>query len=454
MWNVWSNRVQHELSSRTKIINSTVTGEGYVGGLVGNCNGNVLIENCSFSGEVVSSSRAAGGICGTIGGTTGSITINHCSFEGSVIDNYEDSVIYGAGGIVGHVTFYSGNVINFTINITNCSNKGDIEGYASAGGIIGRYGSGSGNRNYTNNLYVSNCYNTGNILARLDSTTYNASGVGGIVGTVAASYLGTKIINNCYNIGSISTNFIDAGGIAGRLTAISTAGESFITNCFNAGSVSGSTSTTFGFELGGIVGGMDSHSTVSYCKWGVDCTLSSAAGSGTVSNCSTMTETQAKTQSWYTTSSNWNSSYPWDFEETWTIISSQNNGYPVLLNTDVEIYNIYYNANGGSGSMASQTKISGVDLTLRSNTFTRTGYTFQGWATSASGSVVYANGATYTANASVTLYAVWADTTNPTISRVTYTQNDGTSYYVYAYASDSGSGINRVQFPTWTNYEW
>lgn len=70
-------------------------------------------------------------------------------------------------------------------------------------------------------------------------------------------------------------------------------------------------------------------------------------------------------------------------------------------------YTVSYNANGGSGAPSSQTKWFGTALTLSSTKPTRTGYTFQGWATSASGSVAYAAGASYTANQAVTLYAKW-----------------------------------------------
>ena len=73
----------------------------------------------------------------------------------------------------------------------------------------------------------------------------------------------------------------------------------------------------------------------------------------------------------------------------------------------LDSYTIKYNANGGSGTPSSQTKWYGKALTLSSTKPTRTGYTFQGWATSASGSVAYSAGGSYTANASVTLYAVW-----------------------------------------------
>lgn len=69
---------------------------------------------------------------------------------------------------------------------------------------------------------------------------------------------------------------------------------------------------------------------------------------------------------------------------------------------------VTFNANGGSGSMANQTASSATNLTA--NTFTRSGYTFAGWATSATGTVAYADGASYTFTSSTTLYAVWTPT--------------------------------------------
>lgn len=85
-------------------------------------------------------------------------------------------------------------------------------------------------------------------------------------------------------------------------------------------------------------------------------------------------------------------------------------------------YTVSYNANGGSGAPSSQTKWYGKSLTLSSTKPTRTGYTFAGWATSASGSVAYAAGASYTANATVTLYAKWTAHTYT----VKYNANGGT----------------------------
>lgn len=70
-------------------------------------------------------------------------------------------------------------------------------------------------------------------------------------------------------------------------------------------------------------------------------------------------------------------------------------------------YTVSYNANGGSGAPSAQTKTYGKNLTLSIDKPTRKGYNFKGWATTASGSVKYAAGGTYSDNASVTLYAVW-----------------------------------------------
>lgn len=70
-------------------------------------------------------------------------------------------------------------------------------------------------------------------------------------------------------------------------------------------------------------------------------------------------------------------------------------------------WTVAFDANGGSGAPSSQTKWRDETLTLSSTKPTRTGYTFQGWATSASGSVAYQPDASYTSNSALTLYAVW-----------------------------------------------
>jgi len=86
-------------------------------------------------------------------------------------------------------------------------------------------------------------------------------------------------------------------------------------------------------------------------------------------------------------------------------------------------YSVSYNANGGTGAPSAQTKWHDETLTLSTTKPTRSGYSFQGWATSSGGSVAYAAGAAYKSNAAVTLYAVWAASS----WTVAYNANGGTS---------------------------
>ena len=71
-------------------------------------------------------------------------------------------------------------------------------------------------------------------------------------------------------------------------------------------------------------------------------------------------------------------------------------------------YSVNYNANGGTGAPATDTKIYGITLSLSITKPTRTNYNFLGWATSATATTAqYSAGGNYTANSAVTLYAVW-----------------------------------------------
>ncbi len=80
-----------------------------------------------------------------------------------------------------------------------------------------------------------------------------------------------------------------------------------------------------------------------------------------------------------------------------------------LLKPDFVLANnerlVCFNANGGDGEMSEIVFTNGS--ALPQNVFTKKGYKFAGWATSADGKALYANGATVTLAESVTLYAVW-----------------------------------------------
>ncbi len=80
---------------------------------------------------------------------------------------------------------------------------------------------------------------------------------------------------------------------------------------------------------------------------------------------------------------------------------------------DGQPYTVKFNANGGTGTMANESFVYGTAKALTINTFTRTGYIFVGWATSASATTSkYDDGEsvsnlTTTSGGTVNLYAVW-----------------------------------------------
>ncbi len=107
------------------------------------------------------------------------------------------------------------------------------------------------------------------------------------------------------------------------------------------------------------------------------------------------------------TDSHGNSIAEWQFE----------NGGTATAKWAPNINRVVFNANGGSGNMSEQEIATNESANLSVNAFTRKGYTFAGWAESATGSVVYEDGAEYTmgAESSYELFAVWTANRNEII---------------------------------------
>ncbi len=83
---------------------------------------------------------------------------------------------------------------------------------------------------------------------------------------------------------------------------------------------------------------------------------------------------------------------------------------------------ITFNANGGTGASSTQTIVTAEKDYLRTNTYERVGYKFDGWATTATGKVVYYDGALYTiGTVNVTLYAKWSQ--EPGSTMITFNPN-------------------------------
>lgn len=119
-------------------------------------------------------------------------------------------------------------------------------------------------------------------------------------------------------------------------------------------------------------------------------------------------------------------------------------------NWTANIYTVTYNANGGSGTTANSTHTYDSAKALTKNGFSRTGYTFDGWATSASGAKVYndqQNVTNLATSGTYTLYAHW----NPNQYTLTLDKQGGSGGSGSATAT-YGSTVPSISVPTKTGY--
>ncbi len=88
-------------------------------------------------------------------------------------------------------------------------------------------------------------------------------------------------------------------------------------------------------------------------------------------------------------------------------------------------YTVSFNANGGQGQMDTQEFTYGISSNLKENAFTKTGYSFAGWAETKDGPVKYANNAAVQSlieSGNKELYAVW----NAVTYTISYDLDGGT----------------------------
>lgn len=113
--------------------------------------------------------------------------------------------------------------------------------------------------------------------------------------------------------------------------------------------------------------------------------------------------------------------------------SSTSDGYAILYFDEAGVWyelehTLKYNANSGTGSAPAEAYYNhGANATAAAaNTFSRTGYTFNGWKTGASSGTSYAAGASVPMNSNITLYAQWQINNHA----VTYTAPSHGSYTI------------------------
>jgi hypothetical protein len=71
-------------------------------------------------------------------------------------------------------------------------------------------------------------------------------------------------------------------------------------------------------------------------------------------------------------------------------------------------YTVTYNSNGGTGDMSSQEKLEGVNITIKTNGFSKQDGQFKEWNTRSDGNgKIYYEGEQYSEDQDITLYAIW-----------------------------------------------
>ncbi len=223
--------------------------------------------------------------------------------------------------------------------------------------------------------------------------------VGGIIG-----YCYSSAPTNCLNYGTISGNNY-VGGISGYSQGH---WGNPIFNCVSAGEVLGET------NVGAIAGGTGSMSGSNSSYWSEEMTVDVAFGynynaSGSnIINTTRVSESLMKTQEWYETTSNWLSSYPWDFVNTWVIVEGANNGFPVLRGNSTIMT---YHSNFGDDEIVSQQYDLDASVVIENgDLFAREGYNFLYWNTEANGGgLTFLPGDSYTGSVGLTLYAIWEE---------------------------------------------
>ena len=121
----------------------------------------------------------------------------------------------------------------------------------------------------------------------------------------------------------------------------------------------------------------------------------------------------------------------------WTNRDNGNMGLQWFKRSESEItYTISYDANGGSGAPASQTKTRGEDLIISDVQPIKSGYTFMGWSTIQNGNVSYKSGWPCSENRDLILYAVWE------------------KYYTVTFDAKGGTGApDPITFPSGSGAE-
>lgn len=237
------------------LVGGSITGDSYVGGIVGNAIGeNTVISNATNSASVTGNSQV-GGIVGIItGNSVNKSKVNNVINTGTINGNAGNDV----GGLIGSLN--NSQLIGNSYNLGAVTSSGH-----DVGGLVGSALNstiGDGTNLVYNRLDVTGAYNVGGIVGNMEgSTVKNAENSGTVLATwYSVDNYGNS--NGKYNyhsaeyngVRSENVNVANVGGIVGISS------NSTITNVENSGDVStetiGETGDDINIYRAGNVGGV------------------------------------------------------------------------------------------------------------------------------------------------------------------------------------------------------
>ncbi|MBI1416747.1 MAG: filamentous hemagglutinin N-terminal domain-containing protein, partial [Limimaricola sp.] len=250
------------------LVGGSVTGQSFVGGLVGS-NYNSKLSNAYSTGDVKATSIAGGlvgrsAVSSTISNTyaTGTVTGTGANIGGLVganVSSAEISMSYVSGTVSGTSNIGGFVGVNSNSTISNAYAVGSVTGTANIGGLVGVGNGGT----------ISNAYATSKVSAAESSPGVIGAvqNAGGFVGKVTG---GT--VANVYAAGAVAggAGSSNVGGLVGRQSGGS------VSNVYATGAVSGGAGST---GLGGLVGAATG-GALSNGYWVISTTGQGTSGAG------------------------------------------------------------------------------------------------------------------------------------------------------------------------------
>ena len=255
---------------------SYTAGGSYVGGIAGYATFTVTAttENLSNTASI-SGADYVGGIFGYL--YSGNMTASSFTNSGAI----NGSGIY-VGGLAGYYTAARFDYTDHTLDLTDCSNTGDIKGKQYVGGMFGSAYSSNNKAKITsssckakiegeayvgciagkvNNITVDNCVNTGSTLVASKYITEDSQKLAYVGGIAGYGY----IFTNC-------TNDVEINYTAGGLYVGGIAGYAYCTAATTTENLSNTANISGADYVGGIFG----------YKYGCDTSILSYSNSGNI----------------------------------------------------------------------------------------------------------------------------------------------------------------------------